>query len=64
MGGVRGGFGGPIQSACSGVERNEFPTRLFATTTKTLVMATVANLAFIQAWFFMSSWVQVFAHLN
>lgn len=32
-------LGGPVQIACSGVERNEFSTRLFATTAKMLLLA-------------------------
>ena len=62
--GVNAGYGGPVQITCSGVERNEFSTRLFATTTKMLLPVPVDHLAIIQACFTLSSRVLLVSNLR
>ncbi len=63
--GIGVGFGwGPVQITCLGVKRNEFSTRLFATTAKMLLLAPVVHLAIIQACFGLSSRVLLVSYLR
>ncbi len=55
---------GPVQITCLGVKRNEFSTRLFATTAKMLLLAPVVHLAIIQACFGLSSRVLLVSYLR